>query len=143
LKGVTDGIEIAPDWRVTRWWDLRGSFSHLHMALHSRPGYSQAAYAASDEGAAPHREASAQSIFTLPHGVEIVPDYRFMSALPAESVKAYQTGDARVEWNFAQHYAIAFNGRNLLQPYHQEFAGDASNAVGIRRSIYAELRWSH
>lgn len=142
LKGVTDGIEIAPDWKVTRWWDLRGSFSHLHMALHSKPGYSQASYAAGDEGAAPHREASVQSTFTLPHGVEIVPDYRFVSALPADSVKAYQTADGRVEWDFAKHYAISCNGRNLLQPYHQEFAGDSSNAVGIRRSVYAELLWS-
>jgi iron complex outermembrane receptor protein len=143
LKGVTDGVEIAPDWKATNWWELRGSYSHLHMALHSKPGYSQASYAEDDEGAAPHREASMQSIFTLPHGVEIVPDYRFVSALPAEPVKAYQTADARIEWRFAKHYAISANGRNLLQPHHEEFAGDNSNPVGIRRSVYAELEWSH
>ncbi|MGB6158060.1 MAG: TonB-dependent receptor [Acidobacteriaceae bacterium] len=142
LKGVTDGVDIAPDWKPVSWWELKGSFSHLHMALHSKPGYSQAGYAAGDEGAAPHREASVESIWTLPHGWEIVPDYRFMSALPAETVKAYQTADGRIEWKFARHFAIAANGRNLLQPYHFEFAGDNSNAVGIRRSVYAELQWS-
>jgi iron complex outermembrane recepter protein len=142
LKGVTDGVEIAPEWKPSQWIELKGSYSHLHMALHSKPGFSQESYAAGDEGAAPHREASVESVLSLGHGWEIVPDYRFVSALSAEVVKAYQTADGRVEWKFAEHFAVAVNGRNLLQPYHLEFAGDNSNAVGIRRSVYAELEWS-
>jgi iron complex outermembrane receptor protein len=143
LKGVTDGLEIAPDWKPASWLELKGSYSHLHMALHSKPGYSQTSYAAGDQGAMPHREASVQAILTLPRGVEIVPDYRFVSALPAEPVKAYQTADGRIEWRFAKHYALSANARNLLQSRHEEFAGDNSNPVGIRRSVYAELKWSH
>ena len=142
LKGVTDGIEIAPNWKPANWFDLRGSYSHLHMALHSKPGFNQAVYAASDTGFAPHHEASAQAIFSLSHGWEIVPDYRYMSALPVNQIPAYQTADARVEWRFAEHYSISANGRNLLQPHHREGVGDDGNGVGIRRSIYAELEWS-
>src|SRR5205085_9785971 len=33
LLGSTTGIEIAPDWRPTRWWRLTGSYSYLHMDL--------------------------------------------------------------------------------------------------------------
>lgn len=142
LKGVTDGIEIAPDWKPVSWWDVRGSFSHLHMALHSKAGFSQAAYAANEMGFAPDREASVQSIFTLPHGVEIVPDYRYMSALPGNGIPAYQTADAHIEWKITRHYAVAVEGRNLLQPEHREGIGDDGNAVGIRRSVFAELRWT-
>lgn len=142
LKGVTDGIEIAPDWRPSNWLDLRGAYSHLHMRLYSKPGFSQVSYAASDMGASPDHMASMQAIFALPHGVEIVPDYRTMSALPAEGVKGYQTADGRVAWKFSKHWIAAVNGRNLLQPYHDEFAGDNSNAVGIRRSVYGGLEWS-
>ncbi|HTW46791.1 MAG TPA: TonB-dependent receptor [Acidobacteriaceae bacterium] len=142
LRGVTDGLEIAPDWKPVSWWELRGSYSHLHMALHSKPGYSQASYAAGDEGSAPDHQASLQAVFTLPRAFVIVPDYRYMSALPADSVKACQTADARIAWSFAKHYGISVNGRNLLQPYHEEFAGDNGNPVGIRRSLYAGLEWS-
>lgn len=143
LKGVTDGVEIAPDWKMTAWWEWRGSYSHLHMALHSRPGFSQATYAMSDTAASPDRIASVQSILALPAGVEIVPDWRYMSALPAENVKGYQTADGRIAWKFSKHWGISMNGRNLLQPYHDEFAGDNSNRVGIRRSLYAGLEWWH
>jgi iron complex outermembrane receptor protein len=142
LKGVTDGVEIAPDWKPVSWFDLRGSFSHVHMALHSKPGFSQAAYAANDEGFVPHRMASVQGIFGLPHGVEIVPDYRFVSRLPVSHAPAWQTADAHVEWKFTKNWAIAVNGRNLLQPHHAEGVGDDGNGVGIRRSVYAELRWT-
>ncbi|MFP5227726.1 MAG: TonB-dependent receptor plug domain-containing protein, partial [Acidobacteriota bacterium] len=142
LKGVTDGIEIAPDWKPTDWFDLRGSYAHLHMALHSKPGFSQSVYAAGQMGFAPNHEASVQGIFSLPHGWEIVPDYRYMSALPANRIPAYQTADARVQWKLGEHYSISANGRNLLQPHHREGIGDDGNPVGIRRSIYAELEWS-
>jgi iron complex outermembrane recepter protein len=142
LRGVTDGLEIAPDWKPVSWWELRGSYSHLHLALHSKPGFSQASYAAADEGSAPDHEASMEALFTLPRGFEIAPDYRYVSALPADSVKAYQTADGRIAWSFAKHYGLSVNGRNLLQPYHEEFTGDNSNPVGIRRSLYAGLEWS-
>jgi iron complex outermembrane receptor protein len=142
LKGVTDGIEIAPDWKPADWLDVRGSYSHLHMALHSKPGYSQGTYAKGDTGFAPNHEASAQAIVTLPHGWQIVPDYRYMSELAGPRIAAYQTADGRIEWKFSEHYSIAADGRNLLQPRHAEGIGDDGNRVEIRRSVYAELRWS-
>jgi iron complex outermembrane recepter protein len=142
LRGVTDGIEIAPDWRPVSWFDLKGSYSHLHLTAHSRPGFSQASYAAGYEGAAPNHQGSLQAVIDLPHHVEIVPDYRAMSRLPAEGVRAYQTADAHVEWRFTRRWGVAVNGRNLLQPYHAEFAGNNPAPTGIRRSVYAGLQWS-
>lgn len=112
------------------------------MALHSKPGFSQASYAAGYEGAAPDHMGSMQATVDLPHGVEIVPEYRAMSRLPAEGVRAYQTADAHVQWRFRRHWQVAVNGRNLLQPYHAEFGGDNAGPAGIRRSLYAELQWS-
>lgn len=142
LKGVTDGLELAPDWKPVSWFDLRGSYSHVHMDLHSKPGFSQASYAAGYEGAAPDHMGSLQAIVDLPHGVEIAPDYRAVSQLPAEAVRAYQTADAHVEWKFMRHWGVAVDGRNLLQPYHAEFAGNNPGPAGIRRSIYGGLQWT-
>jgi hypothetical protein len=85
--------------------------------------------------------ATAQAVITLHHGIQIDLDYRYMSALPAESVRAYQTADAHLAWKFTKHLQVEVDGRNLLQPSHREFPGDNSNPVGIRRSIYGGTRW--
>jgi hypothetical protein len=40
------------------------------------------------------------------------------------------------------HRSHSANGRNLLEPYHYEFAGDNANPVGIRRGHFAGLQWT-
>jgi iron complex outermembrane receptor protein len=141
IKGMTDGLEIAPDWKPVSWWALRGSFSHLHLDLHPKAGFSDFGTVASDEGSSPHRQASVQSMFTLPRGFEFDVDYRRASRLPAQSVHGYQTMDARLGWTFAKHFEIAADGQDLLRPTQNEFAGDNGNAVGIRRIVYGSLTW--
>jgi iron complex outermembrane receptor protein len=142
LRGVSDGMEIAPDWKPTSWFEMRGSFSHVHVALHPKAGFGQASYATGIEGSSPHREASFQGIFTLPHGFEIVPAYRFVSALPADSVPSYQTVDARIGYPVHKHLELAVSGRNLLQGLHQEIQGDNGNVVSIKREVFGGLTWS-
>lgn len=142
LRGVSDGFEIAPDWKPTSWLELRGNFSDAHVALHSKAGFSQDSYVATIVGSSPHHEASVQGIFTLLHGLEIIPDYRFVSALPANNVRSYQTADAHISYRIERHLDLAVTGRNLLQAEHQETAGDNSNAVGIKREVFGGLTWS-
>ena len=36
LLGTTKGVEIAPEWRPTGFWRLRGSYSYLHMNVDKR-----------------------------------------------------------------------------------------------------------
>jgi iron complex outermembrane recepter protein len=141
LRGVSDGLEIAPDWKLASWLDLRGAFSHVHVALHSRPGYGQAAYATSVEGSSPHREAFCQAMFTLPRGVEVDANYRFVSALPANNVPSYQTSDANIIDRIGRHFQISASGRNLLQPRHQESSGANSNEVNIKREAFGGINW--
>jgi len=142
LRGVSDGLEIAPDWKPVSWFEMRGSFSHVHVALHSKAGYEQASYATGIEGSSPHREASAQGIFTVAHGLEIVPDFRFVSALPANSIPSYRTADARISYTIKSHLNAAVNGRNLVQARHAEFVGDNGNVAGIKREVFGGLAWS-
>lgn len=141
IKGTTDGLEVSSDWKPAHWWVLRGSFSHLHLDLRPKAGFSDTGSVASYEGSSPHRTASLQSMLTLPHGVELDEDYRFMSRLPAQNVPSYQTMDAHLAWALNKHWTVAANGRSLLQPHHREFTGDNENAVGIRRRLYASLTW--
>ena len=141
LRGVSDGLEIAPDWKPFSWFEVRGSYSHLHLALHSKTGFYQASYAAGIEGASPDHQASVQAIFNLPHHWEIVPDYRYVSALPAYVISSYQTADAHVSYRVKEHLDLSITGRNLLQPHHYEFEGDNSNIAGIKREVFGGLTW--
>jgi iron complex outermembrane receptor protein len=142
LRGVSNGIEIAPDWKPCNWLDLRGSYSHLNINLHSKPGFDQASYAANYEGSSPEHQASVQAILTLKHGFEVVPDYRFVSSLPALKIPLYNTADLNVVYHVKEHVALSATGRNLLQPHHQEFTGNNANAVGIRRSFFGTVNWT-
>jgi outer membrane receptor for ferric coprogen and ferric-rhodotorulic acid len=114
----------------------------VHVDLHSKAGFAQQAYASGIEGSSPHRQATVQGIFVLPFHLEIDPDYRFVSALPADSVPSYQTADARIAYHLQSHLDVSASGRNLLQPHHPEITGDNGNQTGIKREVVAGLTWS-
>jgi outer membrane receptor protein involved in Fe transport len=142
LRGVSNGVEVAPDWKPVKWFNLRGNYSHVNINLHSKPGFSQASYAANYEGSSPEHQAAVQAIISLPRNFDFVPDYRFVSSLPALSVPRYNTADFNVLYHLKEHVTLSATGRNILQPHHQEFAGNNSNAVGIRRAFFGTVNWS-
>jgi iron complex outermembrane receptor protein len=142
LRGVSNGVEIAPDWKPARWIDLRGSYSYLNIKLHSKPGFSQASYAADYEGSSPEHQASVQAILSFPHNLEFIPDYRFVSSLSALNIPRYNTADFNMIYHLKEHIALSATGRNLLQPHHQEFTGNNANAVGIRRNFFGSVNWT-
>lgn len=142
LRGVSSGVEVAPDWKPAHWLDLRGNYSHLSINLHSRPGFSQAAYAANYMGSSPEHQASVQAALSLPHDVELTTDFRFVSSLPALHVPSYQTADFNLAYHIQEHVTLSATGRNLLQPHHREFTGNNGNAVGIRRNLFGSVDWT-
>lgn len=144
VDGNTDGIEIAPDWKVTRWWELKGNYSYLHIKTQPRPQFAGGVAqvnATSYNGTSPHRETTAQSYMDFPHGFDFNLDYRFVSRIPAQKVGSYQTADADLGWKINRNWQFSVTGRNLLQEQHQEFNGDNGNRVGIRRAVFARLTW--
>ncbi|HTW60641.1 MAG TPA: TonB-dependent receptor [Terracidiphilus sp.] len=143
IDGTTAGGEIAPDWKPVAWWELKGNFSLIHLAMHPRPGYSDTGTAAGYMGSSPRYQAASEMQFNLPHRTELDLDYRYVSSLPAQGVKAYQTADAHFGWRIGEGFAFTAAGRNLLRPEHNEFGGDNGNQVGIRRTAYAGLTWTH
>jgi iron complex outermembrane receptor protein len=149
--GDTAGVEIGPDWKPVDWWELKGSYSYLHLYVHDKPGVAgtlDPLITSSDNGSSPHHQLETQSLLDLPHRFEFDLTYRFVSALPGEtaaagspSVKAYSTGDARIGWHPSEAVDVSFVGQNLFQPQHAEFGGDDGPLVGIRRSYYAKITW--
>jgi len=142
LLGYTKGIEIAPEWRASNFWRLRGSYSYLHMNLGASPGTGDVGTAAPTVGSSPEHEATVMSAFDLTKKLQLDLTYRYVSALPGLGIAAYSTGDARIGWRFNREWDISFVGRNLFQPWHYESAGDPSGLVGIKRSFFAKVTWS-
>lgn len=143
IEGNTDGVEISPNWRVTNWWQLRGSYSYLQMHLKDMPGTTDATTAASDEGSSPHHEVVVQSLFNLPKQFEIDPTYRHVSALPAQGVQQYSTMDVHLGWHFGEQFEISVTGENLSRPYQVEYESGVNGEpnMGTKRSVYAQIVW--
>ena len=117
---------------------LRGSYSYLNLDLRNVPGSSDSATLRSYEGSSPHNEFTGQAMFNLPHSFEFDATLRYMSALPAQTVKGYTTMDARLGWRFARNFDLSLVGQNLFAPRHAEFG----SGVLIERAAYAKVTWS-
>ena len=141
LKGDTTGFEIAPNWKPVGWWELKGSYSFLHLHVRDKAGFTDTLNTASDNGSSPHHQVVIQSLFTLPKKFEFDATYRYVSALPAQLVNAYGTTDVRFGWHPVPSWEFSIVGQNLLQPHHAEFGSDVDTIVGIKRSVYAKITW--
>jgi len=146
IEGSTVGTEIAPNWKITRWWQVRGSYSYLHMDLKDKPGFTDTGnILKSYLGSSPSSMVSFQSLFNLPMHFELDETFRYSSKLPAQGVSAYSTADVRLGWHVelveGQGLDFSVIGQNLLQPAHAEFGGDPGPLVGIKRSVLGKITW--
>jgi iron complex outermembrane receptor protein len=143
IQGSTEGFEIAPDWRPSRWWQAKAAYSYLNMNLKNKPGNVDTGTVTNDETSSPHNQIAVESRFNLAKGFEFDQTYRYVSALPAQLVSSYSTGDAHLAWRATRHFEFAVFGENLFQPQHAEFGHSTELNVGIKRSIYAKITWTH
>jgi iron complex outermembrane receptor protein len=141
LKGDTTGFEIAPNWKLAEWWELKGSYSYLHLYVHDKTGFTDNLNTVSDNGSSPHHQVVIQSQFNFSKRFEFDATYRYVSALPAQLVNAYGTADVRFGWHPVPSWELSIAGQNLLQPHHAEFGSDVDTIVGIKRSVYAKIVW--
>jgi iron complex outermembrane recepter protein len=141
LEGSTIGGEIAPEWKPTSFWTLKGSYSFLHMVLKRDPGSLDVGSAPGIVGSSPQHQILTQSLLDLPKRLSLDLTFRYVSALPSQTIAAYSTGDARLGWSVGRNLEFSVVGSNLLQPYHVEYASDPGPNVAIRRNFYVEAVW--
>jgi iron complex outermembrane recepter protein len=142
LLGYTKGVEIAPEWRPTAIWRLRGSYSYLHMNLGRAPNSGDVGTAPFIVGSSPQHQVTVSSSVDITQKLQLDLTFRYVSALPGQAIPSYSTGDARVGWRFNRQLELSVAGQNLLQPWHVEDGSDPGPLVGIKRSVYAKLTWS-
>jgi iron complex outermembrane receptor protein len=141
LLGTTSGGEIAPEWQVTDFWRLRGSYSFLEMHIKKAPNSLDIGTAPGIEGSSPRHQLQVQSGFDLPKSFSIDLMYRYISALPGQSVRAYSSADVSLMWSATPHWRLSLVGQNLLAPHHAEFGTDPGGLVEIKRGAYAQITW--
>ncbi len=141
LEGTTRGVEFAPAVQVIKMWRLGASYSFLQMEIRKRPGSLDVGTAPIVEGSSPRHQLTADSWFDFTKAFNLDLTYRYVSALSALKIDDYSTADAQFVWRLNSHYRLSVVGRNLLQPYHYEFASDPGPNVGIRRAVYGQITW--
>jgi len=146
IHGNTDGGEIGPEWRPTSWWQLRASYSYLHVRLGDQAGFTDTTTLTTLHGSSPNSQLVVRSLINLPQRLEFDTLLRYVEQLPAQNVPRYTTADIHTGWHDVpvkflgfQHLDFSVVGQNLLQPHHVEFGITPGPNVGIKRGVYAKL----
>jgi iron complex outermembrane receptor protein len=142
IRGTTKGLEIAPDWKLARWIELKGSYSYLYPHLTENTSGLLLQTAPTYNGSSPRTQIVGQSLLNLPKRFELDLTYRYVSALPAQAVRAYSTGDVRVGWHATPALEFSVGGQNLFQREHAEFGASSGLPVEIERNVYGKITWA-
>jgi iron complex outermembrane recepter protein len=142
IRGTTDGFELAPEWQPLSWWRFKTAWSYLHVNLEDVPGFDYPLTLTTLHGSSPNSQVVARSLIDLPGHFEFDQIFRYIGALPAQGVEAYETGDVRFGRHLSPGLDVSVVGQNLLQPHHEEFGISPGPNVGIKRGIYAKLVWT-
>lgn len=141
--GTTDGVEVAPNWKVSSRMQLAGSYSYLTMDFRSTVGAIGQSVVRNLNHEGPHHRVVVMPRIDLPGNLEFDPTYRYEAAIAADfshPVQAYHTLDMRLGWHPQKQFEISVVGQNLLQPHHVE-TSSSNPLVGIRRGVFAKLTW--
>jgi iron complex outermembrane receptor protein len=146
ISGSTTGFEIAPQIGLARWWHFNPSYSYVSSnfsASGPTSDISATGSVSTYERSTPKHIVFLQSKMDLPWRLEFDQMYRFVTALPAQRVGAYQTMDLHLARPLGRGFTLTAVGQGLFQPHHLEWGtGDPSQApVGINRAAYVQLAW--
>lgn len=138
IMGTTNGGEIAPDFKINKNFEVKAAYSYVSLNLEDRATHTKGSDALSEETSSPHNEVTLQALLNLPKRFEFDPTFRYVSALPTQTVNGYSTADTRFAWHFSHDLTLSVVGQNLLQPRHAEMA-----PLLVERSAYAQITWNN
>jgi iron complex outermembrane receptor protein len=144
ISGSASGFEIAPQFAIGSAWRLNLAYSFLNsnfQAAGATSNISSTGSVSTYDGSSPKHQVVLQSMIDLPWRIQFDQTYRFISALPAQKVPAYQTADLHLSRPVGSNFQVEAVGQNLFQPRHYEWGtGDPSQPpVGIYRTGYIRL----
>lgn len=144
ISGSISGFEFAPQVAIAPWWRLNLAYSFLSSdftAAGVTSNISSTGSVVTYDGSSPKHQVVLQSMIDLPGKFQFDQTWRYLTALPAQKVPAYQTADVRVARPLGKNFLLEGVGQNLFQYHHYEWGtGDLSQPlVGIYRAAYVQL----
>ena len=142
LQGDVYGVELAANYQVKPWWNLRGGYTHVKKQLSVRAD-SKDLNAGSAESNDPANQFLFQSTMNLPHNLTMGTVFRYVDKLPAPYVPHYFGLDINMGWQLTKALALNVVGQNLLNRYHTEFIPSSPSTRQIQRSLYGKLTFRY
>jgi iron complex outermembrane receptor protein len=140
MHGYTYGVEFAPSWKVTDFWQLSGGYTFLKMNLFAdNPSNS---VDNDTEGNDPTHQFHVRSFLTLPGNLSFDLAAYYVDELPSQDVPSYVRLDARLSWRPTRNLEVSVGASNLLDNQHPEFRGFSPAASEVPRAYYGKLSWS-
>jgi iron complex outermembrane receptor protein len=141
IRGRTYGAEIAVDWAPSGRLRLGASYSRLQIELERKPESNDASTAESTEGSSPRHRVVLRSSLDLPRRVAVDLLFRYVGALPSQSIDSYENLDAVIRWLPVPNLEFSVVGQNLLDARHAEFGGGSGGVTQVERGVYGKLAW--
>ncbi len=143
MHGITDGIELAANWKVTDRWTLSPGYALLQMHLHTDSGSQDTTRVAAVQGTSPINQVQLRSHVELAHFLAWDTSAYFVGRLPAPSITSYTRLDAQLTWRLAEAMELSIVGQNLLRDHHTEFNDplQSVNSSQSKRGAYAKWTW--
>lgn len=144
ISGSASGFEFAPQFTVGSFWRLNIAYSFLNSNFHASgptSNISSTGSVSTYDGSSPKHQVELQSMIDLPWKLQFDQTYRFISALPAQKVPAYQTAAVHLARPLGNNFTIEAVGQGLFQRHHDEWGtGDPNQPpIGIERAGYIRL----
>jgi len=144
ISGSASGFEIAPQVAISSFWRLNLAYSYLNSDFAAdgpTSNISDSGSVSTYDKSSPKHQVFLQSLIDLPWKFHFDQTYRFISALPAQKVPAYQTADLHLSRQLGSNFLIEVVGQNLFQAHHYEWGtGDPNQPpVDIERAGYVRL----
>ncbi|HID45006.1 MAG TPA: TonB-dependent receptor [Chromatiaceae bacterium] len=124
MQGLSWGMELTTDWRVTDDLRLQAWYSLLKMNLSVEEG-SHSLESVEIQRQSPEQQAGLRGGLNLPNNLELDLFLRYVDVLEDFNVDDYVELDARIGWHVNGNLSLSLIGRNLLDASHQEFGKEA------------------
>ncbi len=135
--GDTYGAELAATWSATSWWELRGAYSYLKVALSpDSDSTADPSVFLLEEGSAPQHQAVLTSRIDLPAGFELDGMLRYVDRLYSPDVASYVVADLRLGYRVSENLELSVVGQNLFDDHHFEQGGPEASQV--QQGVYGK-----
>ena len=144
LEARAAGFETTVEWKLSEWWQLQASYSHLDLDAGPDRSGRNAANIAAIEGFSPEHQYSLRSSMELGEQWQLdlwASTLTGFAPVPDLNAGGYTSLNLRIARRLGRKLQLAVHGRDLLESRQLQFAGDLTVPVAIERSVYAELVW--